>query len=81
MTTPLSSLITIKKRLLKMNLRNCLVDNHDWKVSRAVTTGIPLSESDIVYRNNIVAEYNQRVAALESATTVEDVNKVSLAFG
>ena len=81
MTDQLSSFKAAKKKLLKNQVKNHLANNHDWKVSRAVTTGIPLSESDKIYRNNIVADYNQRLSALDSATTVEDIDKVSIVFG
>lgn len=69
-----------KKRLLKTNVTRCLNKNFDWKVTRSVSTGEELSDADKQYRASVVAEYNRRVTLLDEATTLEQVNSITLTF-
>lgn len=71
---------SFKKGILKKNVSSYLSENFDWKVSRSVASGLPLSEKDIEFRASVVAEYNNRIDALDAATSLEAVNEVKLTF-
>ena len=70
----------LKASMLKIRVQSYLQKNHDWKVSKAITTGVPLSQSDINFRNSIVAEYNQRLALLNQATTEQQIDSIAVDF-
>lgn len=71
---------SFKRGILKRNVTSFLAENYDWRVSKAISTGQPLSDADKQYRASIVAEYHSRVEQLNAATTIEQVNSVNLSF-
>lgn len=71
---------SLKKSILKSNVRRHLLRNFDWKVARAIATDTELSEGDKDFRAKVVAEYDRRIAALDEATTIDAVSKVRLTF-
>lgn len=72
------------KRFIKWNLdRNVqlyLRSKYDWKVSRAVSQGAEMSQDDIVFRELVLKDYNNRLALVESATTMEELNAIRITF-
>lgn len=78
--TTLDSAKNSRKANLRTNVTDFLHKNYDWRVTRSLSTGTPLTDADKRYRAGIIAEYNNRVAAVNAATTLADVNKVSTVF-
>lgn len=71
---------SFKKGILKKNVSSYLSENFDWKVSRSVASGQPLSDKDKQFRASVIAEYNNRIEVLDTATSMEEINEVKLTF-
>jgi hypothetical protein len=70
----------LKRTLLKRNLKRYLNKNYDWKVTRAISTGEPLTDKEKIFRQNIVDDYNKRLQALEEVRTLEQLDQIKLGF-
>lgn len=69
-----------KVAILKRNIRRHLNKEYDWKVSRALSNSEEITEQDKTYRNRVLAEFNRRIIFLENASTLQEINMVSLTF-
>lgn len=78
--TTLDSAKNFKLANLRKSVTSFLQANYDWKVSKSISTGVAISDQDKRFRESIVAEYNNRVAKVNAASTITEVNQVSTVF-
>ena len=80
MASPLEFAKWFKKTRLENNVKTHLRKNYDWKVARAAGVKKAVAKEDKDYRNSIVAELNRRLASIDSAQTIEELDRISYKF-